>query len=390
MYQLHLKITLFFLVGFQALIFSQEKIELEGLVKDEHGYEVPYAAVGIPSKYVGTATTEDGNFYLLLSNSNLEDVLEVSSIGYLTFKIKVQDLLNLKEKVIVLKEDIVSLDEVNLLASTDYVKNAFKNLKNSAMSTTHQLNMLYRRFSTEAGMARFFVEHYIKVLDRGPISPEYNRIEVVEGRKSADYRFIKDKYSGHQAIVTANRNPLRQGINQKSFKWTKVGDSSYDGEDLVILEGVGIKNKWKKIKLYIGVESYGVYKIETSDLNAVWIYRKASNGKLVLSYHNRVWEKDLPINDMQRRLLQIDKNKVKVSYRHELYILGTETNKKKIKVGNYEGYKKDMGDIEIKYNPYFWKNFSMPPETAFYKKSVKELESIYGVPLEQQFNAVNK
>ncbi|WP_299553335.1 carboxypeptidase-like regulatory domain-containing protein [Seonamhaeicola sp.] len=389
MSRLHLNIALFFLIGFQVVLPAQEKIELEGLVKDEHGYEVPYAAVGIPSKYVGTATTEDGNFYLQLAKSNLEDVLEVSSIGYLTFKIKVRDFLNLEEKVIVLKEDIVSLDEVNILASIDYVKHAIKNLKNTTISKTHQLNMLYRRFSTEAEKARFLIEHYIKVVDRGPIDPQFMRAEVIEGRKSADYRFIKDKYPGHQVMVTAQRNPLREGINQKAYNWNKIGDSSYDGEDIVILEGVGKKNKWKKIKLFIGVETYGVYRIETSDLNAVYIYKKTSDGKLVLSYHNRVWEKDIAINPMQRKLLQTNASKVKASYRHEVFVLGVETDKKKIKVGNYEGYRNDMGDMDVKYNPDFWNNFSNPPETAFYKKSKKELESIYGVPLEQQFNAVN-
>lgn len=44
-----------------------------------------------------------------------------------------------------------------------------------------------------------------------------------------------------------------------------------------------------------------------------------------------------------------------------------------------------MGDIPVKYNPDFWSSFSMPPETAFYKKNAKELRSIYGVPLDVQY-----
>lgn len=389
-YSAKVKVTLLLVIGLHLSAFAQSKINIEGVVKDESGYEVPYAAVGIPSKYVGTATTEDGSFFLQLSEGNLNDILEISSIGYLTYKIKVQDLLNLDEKVIILKEDIVSLDEVNILAPGDYVKSAIKVAKNTSLSTSHQLNMLYRRFSTEAKKSRFFVEHYIKVLDRGLTSANYARAEVVEGRKSADYRFIKDKYPGHQVMNVANTNPIRKGINQKNYIWKKIGDSSYDGEDIVIVEGKGKKNKWQWLKLYIGVDTKGIYKIESSNLNSVWIYKKAPNGKLILSYHNRVWAKDLPINDMQKRLLQTNSNKVPVSYRHEAFVIGLETNKKKIKVGNYEGYKKDMGDIDIKYNPNFWNNFSIPPETAFYKKSIKELESIYGVPLESQFQAVNK
>ncbi|WP_187388369.1 carboxypeptidase-like regulatory domain-containing protein [Seonamhaeicola marinus] len=384
------KLVLAFLFAFNSIVFAQQKIELEGVVKDENGYEVPYAAIGIPSKYLGTATTEDGSFYLQLSESNLSDILEVSSIGYVTYKIKVEDFLKLEEKVLILKEDIVSLDEVNILAPGDYVKNAIKGAKNTSLGTSHQLNMLYRRFSTEAGKSRFLVEHYIKVLDRGLTSPQYARVEVAEGRKSADYRFIKDKYPGHQVLNVANTNPFRKGINQKSYNWKKIGDSSYDGEDIVIIEGKGKKNKWRWIKLYIGVDTKGIYKIESSNLNSVWIYKKGPNGKLILSYHNRVWAKDKPINKMQQRLLNTSSDKVPVSYRHEAFVLGVETNKKKIKIGNYEGYKKDMGDIEIKYNPNFWNNFSIPPETAFYKKSVKELESIYGVPLESQFQSVNK
>ena len=161
---------------------------MKGFVKDNFGYEVPYAAVSIPSKYIGTSTTEDGSFFLNLNSKNLEDFLEVSSMGYFTYKIKVVDFLKLIDKTIVLKEDIVSLDEVMLLAPKAYVVNAIKRIKKNTLSTRHQLNMLYRRFSNEAGKARFLVEHYIKILDRGAASPKFLRIEVTQGRKSADYR----------------------------------------------------------------------------------------------------------------------------------------------------------------------------------------------------------
>ncbi len=385
---LHLWILFFF--SFGSILNGQNKtIQLTGLVVDKANLPIPYAAIGIPSKYIGTASTEDGTFSLLLSPQNLDDTLEISSIGFQTFTIKVQDYINRNSKTIILEEDIVSLDEVNILASVDYVKNAVKNVKNNTINKPHQLNMLYRRFSTELDKSRFLVEHYIKVLDRGPIDPNFMRAEVVEGRKSADYRFIKDKFPGHQVLITAGRNPLRQGINRNAFNWKKIGDTSYDGEDVVIIEGSDKKNKWRKITLYIGIDSFGVYKVESTDLNSVWVYRKTGDGKLVLSYHNREWKKDLPINSMQKTLLRTTSNKVKVSYRHEAFVLGVETDKKKIKVGNYEGYKKDMGDLEVNYNAEFWTTISLPPETAFYKTSVEELESVYGVPLEKQFQLVN-
>ena len=52
-------------------------------------------------------------------------------------------------------------------------------------------------------------------------------------------------------------------------------------------------------------------------------------------------------------------------------------------------YDKDMAEINLPYNPVFWKNLSLPPDTAFYKKIKAELESNFGVPLETQFKVVN-
>ena len=368
-------------------LFGQEKIDVEGFVKDNSGYAVPYAAVSIPSKYIGTSTTEDGSFYLNATNS--EDFLVVSSIGFLTYKIKVGDFLNLSDKTIKLKEDVVSLDEVMLLAPKAYVTNAIKSLKKNALSTRHQLSMLYRRFSTEAGKARFLVEQYIKVLDRGAASPRFISIEVTQGRKSADYRFLKDKYPGHQALNTAIKNPLRQGIYKNDYTWAKIGSSSYDGEDIVIMEGKGKRGVRGWLRLYIGIDTFAVYKVETSNLNSLWVYKKNPEGKILLSYHNRTWNKRIPINKSQQHLFGINNKNVKASYRHEAFVLGIETNPNKIKVGNGDGYSNDMGDIPVNYNEAFWKNLSIPPETKFYQKNARDLESIYGVPLDEQFQLAN-
>ena len=374
-------------LNFNYCLFGQEIIHVEGFVKDNAGYAVPYAAVSIPSKYIGTSTTEDGSFYLNATNS--EDFLEVSSIGFLTYKIKVGDFLKLSDKTIELKEDVVSLDEVMLLAPKAYVINAIKSLKKNTLSTRHQLNMLYRRFSTEAGKARFLVEHYINVLDRGAASPRFIRIEVMQGRKSADYRFLKDKYPGHQALNTAIKNPLREGIYKNDYIWVKIGNSSYDGEDIVIIEGKGKSGVRGWLRLYIGIDTFAVYKVESSNLNSLWVYKKNPEGKIVLSYHNRTWNKRIPINKSQQLLYGINNKTVKAAYRHEAFVLGIETNTKKIKVGNGVGYRNDMGDIPVKYNEAFWKNLSIPPETKFYQKNAHDLESIYGVTLDEQFQLAN-
>ena len=46
--------------------------------------------------------------------------------------------------------------------------------------------------------------------------------------------------------------------------------------------------------------------------------------------------------------------------------------------------------MDVPYSIGFWNNFTAPPATKFYKKSVRELESIYGVSIDAQFKTLNK
>jgi hypothetical protein len=94
------KINLFLILLIIPILLSSQNDEIyvEGLVLDNTDYGIPYAAIGIVSKYIGSSTNEDGAFFFTVSKSNLVDTLEVSSIGYKTFKINVQDYINQKEK----------------------------------------------------------------------------------------------------------------------------------------------------------------------------------------------------------------------------------------------------------------------------------------------------
>lgn len=380
-----------FIIGFSFPIHSQKNIKLNGLVVDENNEPIPYAAIGIPSKSLGTATTEEGTFLLFVSKNNLSDFLEVSSIGFETFKIKVQDFINLKEKKIVIKEAVMSLDEIVLSKKPkDYAKLAIKKLWKTTINDEHQLNILYRRFSVEEGKARFLVEHYINVLDKGPLEGKFLGVEIVAARKSADYRFVKKKLKGHPINVITRFSPLRNDFRLIDYNWKRKGDTSYDGEDVLIVEGRFKGNNRRFVRLYVGMDTYGVYRVETSILSALYVYKKDADGKLHLSYHNRTRNGKVFINSKQKAILGTDKEFVNESYKHEVFVLGVKKDSKTINASEYKTFNEDIGDIKANYNASFWENFSLPPATKFYKKSVKELEAIYGVSLKDQFKAVNK
>ena len=126
---------------------------------------------------------------------------------------------------------------------------------------------------------------------------------------------------------------------------------------------------------------------------ATYIYKKNKEGKLYLSYHNREWSGSIkfPENIRKRREDMGEKvpNYVPLAYRHEVFVINLEENKNKFDYSGISG-NMDMTLFKVPYDSVFWKNISLPPETSFFKKNIKELESLYDVPIETQFKYSNR
>ena len=190
------------------MTFAQESTAIMGKVIDQNGYEVPYAAVGILEKNIGTTSTEDGTFYFRVSNDELEDNLTISSLGFSTFSIKITDFLKLDKKEIVLEEQTTNLSEVVVNSVSFYVKNALKKLRDNTVSKNHQLNILYRRWSVEDNLCRFYIEQSINAIDRGP-SSYLVKFSVNHVRTSADYRYVKNELQLSQVFLILLSHYLR-------------------------------------------------------------------------------------------------------------------------------------------------------------------------------------
>ena len=388
--------TLFIILFNYTIAFAQESTAIVGKILDQNGYEIPYAAVGILNKNIGSTSTEDGAFYFRIPNSVLEDTLTVSSLGFSTFAIKVNDFLSLPKKEIILEEKTTALSEVVVNSITYYVKNALKALRTNTVSKNHQLNILYRRWSVEDNLCRFFIEHSINAIDRGP-SSYLVKFSVDDARTSADYRFVKNEQKIHALKYMTYNNPLRKGISLKEYKWTKTGDSSYDNEDVIIAKGTMGDNE--TIWLYIGMDSYKIYKLEMEKkpkigklLTATYIYKKNNNGLLYLSYHQREWEGAAPLPENIKKVLKANgkpvRNYIPIGYRHEAYVLDIEYNKSRFNTAE-ELENKDMTQYKTAYNASFWKMLNLPPHTRFYNKNIGDLIDMYGVPIENQFKYSN-
>jgi len=392
-------IKLFIIVFLSSLsVTAQNRINIEGVVYDEYDYPIPYASIGIVKKNIGTSSTEEGTFKFFVSNNELSDVIEISSIGYEPFEITVQNFIDLRDKTFILKEKITALNEVSIESPKNIVKKAFKKLKNNTISDKHKLGVLYRRWSVEDKICRYFIEQYIDVLDRGP-SSYIQAFDVQHSRTSSDYRFIKNEQDRHALQFMELNNPLRNGPSVGSYSWKKIEDTFYEDEDVLVLEGT--QKNGNSIKLYIGFETSKIYKVEKNiismnvgkRLNALYLYKNNNKGKLYLSYHKRQWEGAVKTPDhVKRTMLQAGKKERKyipISYRHEVFVLDLNDEKSKMKFNN-ESLQQDMTLYKIPYDENFWNSVSLPPKTKFYLKNIKELEGLYGVPIQTQFLYSNK
>ena len=377
---------------------SQEKILIKGTVSDESDYEIPYAAVGIIKKNIGTTSSSEGTFSFLVTVNELDDFLEISSIGFETYKINVREYINKKDNKVVLKEKLTSLSEVVVKSPIFYIKSAQKKLKENTISSNHQLNMIYRRWSVEDNICRFYIEQYLNIIDRGP-SSYVVKSNIQESRKSSEYRFIKNEQKVHAVQYMEWNNPLRKGLPINSFNWKKIDNSSYDGEDVIVIEGNGKGKRTEILKLFIGYDTHKIYKIEMSKipetgkwLTASYIYKKNSEGKLYLGYHIREWEGASRTPENVKKALissgKKAKNFIPLAYRHEAFVIELIDNKKLFK-GFEDMNQMDMSLYKVPYNENFWKNISLPAETNFFKENIAELESLYGVPIETQFKYSN-
>ena len=383
------------LILFSTYSYSQGRIVIEGSVIDEYNMQVPFAAVGILKKNIGVTSTEEGTFSFYVSNSELDDTLEISSIGYETFKVKIEDFIY-GDKKIVLKEKVSALEGVVVSAPINNVKLAFKQIKENFINSTHQLDILYRRWDVEENVCRYFIEHYLTVLEKGPPSM-LRRYSLKESRNSADYRYVKNNAKTHPIENTVWMNPIRNGISIKSMKWKKIDVTNYDDEDVIVYEGA---SETESVKLFIGFDTNKIYRVERSwkpnvgkSQSGIWIYKKNAIGKLYLSYHQREWigARKLPQN--VKNVLESNGKKVPdfvpVEFRHELFVVGLKENKKDFDRFNETLERMDMSLYKIPYNDNFWKSFSLPPETNYFKKNKVELESIFKVSLENQFKYSN-
>lgn len=217
-------ILLFLLfIGFSA--FAQ--IELKNKIIDI-GTLMPIenASIYVKNTTIGTISNVDGKFVLMVPENYAKDTLIVSSIGYKSFKIPVQEFDSSME--IFLEDDVAALDEVVLIAETrpktgnEIVLKALEKLSENMPDSAYIQKGFVRHKERNRKEFKWLIESAITLYDSGydTIMPEEVKINVDQVRKSYDLRDI-DSLLVYTSYLK-NKNPRlkirKQNLRRDTIK----------------------------------------------------------------------------------------------------------------------------------------------------------------------------
>jgi len=167
-----------------------KEIVLSGEVRDSKTKEkLAYANIGVLSKSVGTVSNKEGAFEFRLLESNVDDTLRVSMIGYKPLTLLVKNLLNRKNDIQVdLEEEISELNEIVVTAK----KWKKKTLGNKTKSTFIGHLFYYEQLGKEMGI-RMNVGRRPTFVDSFNFHISYNRFSAKSFFRLNMYRIENGK-----------------------------------------------------------------------------------------------------------------------------------------------------------------------------------------------------
>ena len=194
--------------------------ELKGKVSDFLKFTpIENASVYIKNATTGTISNSDGKFALVVPAGKENDTLVISSIGYKSFKVPINEF-DPKEDIY-LEEDIASLDEVIIVADprpetgNGVVLKALDKLASNLPDSSYIQKGFLRHKERNKRQYKWLVESALTVYDSTYASGARKnlKVNVDETRKSYDLRSIDSLYTYAAYLKNATRNSSLKSKN---------------------------------------------------------------------------------------------------------------------------------------------------------------------------------
>jgi hypothetical protein len=223
--------SLFIFSLITASTFAQT--ELKGKVADFLTFQpIESASVYIQNTTIGSISNADGNFVLKVPQQNMRDTLVISSIGYKSFKVLINEYENGSD--IFLEEDVASLDEVVVVADprpttgNGIVQKAIEKLPKNLPEQAYLLKGFLRHKERNKKEYKWLIESAITLYDSSYAAgaKDHLKINVDETRKSYDLRDIDSLFtysaylkSMNSKVGNISRNSVKTSALINAIKW---------------------------------------------------------------------------------------------------------------------------------------------------------------------------
>ncbi len=151
------KIIILLFLASNAII-SQE-IQIKGKILNENLKSLEYANIGIKDKNIGAIGDHNGNFTIIISQNDINDILTFSYVGYQDLDVPISDIVGKNIKEFILIQKINQLKEVIILAS---------NSKTIEIGTKSTSGMVAGRVSTVDSKNKDMIEFAKEITIRKP------------------------------------------------------------------------------------------------------------------------------------------------------------------------------------------------------------------------------
>lgn len=234
-----LKITLFLTAILCSLpSFSQK--ELRGKVADFMSFmPIENASVYLQNTSIGSITNSDGKFSLRVPKENLNDTLVISSIGYKSYKMPVNEYENGTD--IYLEEDVAPLDEVVVVADNrpktgnEIMQRSIERLNRNMPDTSFIQKGFLRHKERNKNEYKWLIEAALTLYDAnaGNNGKKDVKINIDEIRKSFDLRDV-DSLLAYVGFLKSRGQKVPDGsVNRRSVKTAALIDAIRWNDDRV-------------------------------------------------------------------------------------------------------------------------------------------------------------
>ena len=185
---------LFFLLIFSPNVMSQDTTnykEYSGLILDsETNKPLEAASLIIKNSNISSISNSEGTFILKVPESNLNDILLVSYLGYHPNEIKISSLSETNNKII-LRPKITLLTEVNLLSfenAEELVRTVFDKRTENNPTKAAYMTAFYRETIKRRNRNVSLTEAVVNLYKQPYNSDRRDIVILNKARKSTDYR----------------------------------------------------------------------------------------------------------------------------------------------------------------------------------------------------------